>query len=191
MRLVIVGAPGAGKGTQASGIASHFGIPAISTGEIFRANIKNQTDLGVQVAAIIADGGLVSDEITDAIVADRLDQADAAEGFLLDGYPRNEHQVEALDGYLADHGAKLDAVISLVVDPEVLVDRLLKRAAIEGRADDNEATIRHRMEVYTAETEPLLTIYRQRGLLLEVNGLGDVAEVGQRITAALEERLGR
>ncbi len=185
MRLIILGPPGAGKGTQASRIAEHFGIPAISTGDIFRANIKNETELGQQVKAILAAGGYVSDEITNAIVEDRLGQDDCARGFLLDGYPRTLAQVEALDGMLAASGGSLDRVLELTVDDDVVVGRLLKRAEIEGRADDTEEVIRERMAIYHRETKPLSDTYRERGLLVEVDGDGEVDAVTERITSAL------
>lgn len=177
-----MGAPGAGKGTQASRIAARYDIPAISTGSIFRQNITDGTPLGVQVKAIMDAGQLVSDEITDQIVADRLAQPDAANGWLLDGYPRNLHQVGALD----EAGHQVDAVISLVVDEESLIARLLKRAEIEGRSDDNEDTIRTRMQVYTADTEPLLQTYAERGLLVEVDGEGDIDEVTESVINELD-----
>ncbi|MBE6477963.1 MAG: adenylate kinase [Propionibacteriaceae bacterium] len=186
MRLLIMGAPGAGKGTQAVGIAEHYGIPAISTGDIFRANVKQGTELGKQVSAIMAAGNYVPDELTEQIITNRLDEADAADGWLLDGFPRTLHQVEALGAYLAEHSAGLDAVICLDVDPEDLIARLLKRAGIEGRADDNEETIRHRMDVYLESTQPLLDTYEQQGLLVRVDGNGTVEEVGARITAAVD-----
>ncbi|MPM75792.1 adenylate kinase [bioreactor metagenome] len=185
MRLIIMGAPGAGKGTQAPSIATHYGIPAISTGDIFRANVKQKTPLGLKVEAIMAAGDYVPDELTEQIVADRLDQDDAQSGFLLDGFPRTLHQVGALDDYLAEHGHQLDAVLSLSVDTEALIQRLLKRAQIEGRADDSEETIRHRMDVYQQDTSPLIDDYRDRGLLIEVDGDGQIAEVSERIFAAL------
>jgi adenylate kinase len=185
MRLIILGPPGAGKGTQASRIAEHYGIPAVSTGDIFRANIRNETDLGRQVKEILASGGYVSDEITNAIVEDRLVEDDCGPGFLLDGYPRTLAQVEALDGMLAAHGAALDHVLELVVDDDVVVGRLLKRAEIEGRSDDTEEVIRERMAIYHRETRPLSDTYRARGLLVEVDGDGAVDEVTERITAAL------
>lgn len=185
MRLIIMGAPGAGKGTQAPSIATHYGIPAISTGDIFRANVKQKTPLGLKVEAIMAAGDYVPDELTEQIVADRLDQDDAQSGFLLDGFPRTLHQVGALDDYLAEHGHHLDAVLSLSVDTEALIQRLLKRAQIEGRADDSEETIRHRMDVYQQDTSPLIDDYRDRGLLIEVDGDGQIAEVSERIFAAL------
>ncbi|MCI1747396.1 MAG: adenylate kinase [Acidipropionibacterium sp.] len=188
MRLLIIGAPGAGKGTQASAIASHYGVLAISTGDIFRANIKGGTELGKKVKAIMDAGDLVPDEVTDEIVVDRLGQPDAVGGFLLDGYPRNLHQVSALDTYLSGKGESLDAVISLEVDPELLTARLLKRAEIEGRSDDNEETIRNRMSVYSSQTEPLIDHYRQAGLLVPVDGVGEISEVHDRIVAALDAR---
>lgn len=195
MRLLIMGPPGAGKGTQAKGIAEHYGIPAISTGDIFRAISKadaaTASDLAIQVQEIMNSGGYVSDEITNQIVAERLGQPDAAEGFLLDGYPRTAGQVEALDQLLAEEGTQLDAVVSLEADQDELVARLLKRAEIEGRADDNEATIRKRQEVYVEQTADLLGLFAGRGLLVAVDGLGEIDEVGQRIFAALDARLGR
>ncbi len=144
MRLIILGPPGAGKGTQATRVADRLGIPAISTGDIFRANIKNETELGKQVKDILAAGGYVTDEITNAIVRDRLREDDAEGGFLLDGYPRTLAQVDALDAMLAEDGHVLDAVLELTVDEDAVVQRLLKRAEIEGRADDTEEVIRER-----------------------------------------------
>ncbi|WEV77987.1 adenylate kinase [Janibacter cremeus] len=185
MRLIILGPPGAGKGTQASRIAEHYEIPAISTGDIFRANIKNETELGKQVKEILASGGYVSDEVTNAIVADRLQQEDASRGFLLDGYPRTTAQVAALDEMLAESGQQVDKVLELVVDDEVVVGRLLKRAEVEGRVDDTEEVIRERMALYHRETEPLSAAYDQRGLLVRVDGVGEVDEVARRILDAL------
>ena len=185
MRLLILGPPGAGKGTQATRIAEHYGIPAISTGDIFRSHIKAGTELGRQVVAITSAGGYVSDEITNALVDDRLDQEDAVGGFLLDGYPRTVAQVEHLDGHLDETGHALDRVIELVVDDEVVVGRLLRRAEIEGRADDTEEVIRERMAIYHRETRPLSEAYAERGLLVEVDGEGSMDEVFDRIVRAL------
>ena len=187
MRLLIMGPPGVGKGTQAKGIAEHYGIPAISTGDIFRTNVKNQTPLGLEVARIMTEGSYVPDEITDAVVRDRLEQPDAAEGWLLDGYPRTVGQVHTLDELLAETDTAVDAVISLVADTDLLIDRLLKRAEVEGRPDDNLETITHRMAVYTEATDPLLAIYAERNLLVEVDGLGSIDEVRDRVTRALDE----
>jgi adenylate kinase len=188
MQLVIMGPPGAGKGTQAKLIAEHYGIPAISTGDIFRAMKTADTPLARQVREIMESGGYVSDEITNAIVADRLAQPDCNQGFLLDGYPRTLQQVQTLDDYLAESERPLNAVISLLADIEEVVARLLRRAVIDGRSDDNEETIRVRLQVYAEQTEPLLEVYRARGLLVEVDGHGEVQEVSERIFAALEAR---
>ena len=186
MRLVILGPPGAGKGTQAARIAGSFGIPAISTGDIFRANIKNETPLGRQVKEVLASGGYVTDEITNAIVRDRLREDDAAQGFLLDGYPRTLAQVDALDAMLAEDGHALDAVLELTVDEDAVVQRLLKRAELEGRVDDTEEVIRERQAIYRRETAPLAGVYAERGLLVQVDGMGEVDEVTARIDKALE-----
>jgi adenylate kinase len=185
MRLIILGPPGAGKGTQAAKIAGEFGIPAISTGDIFRANIKNETPLGLQVKEVLATGGYVTDEITNAIVRDRLFEDDAEQGFLLDGYPRTAAQVDALDAILAEHDHALDAVLELTVDEDAVVERLLKRAEIEGRVDDTEEVIRERQAIYRRETAPLTEVYSGRDLLVQVDGMGSVDEVFERVTAAL------
>ena len=184
-RLIIFGAPGAGKGTQATRIAQSLRIPAISTGDIFRFNIKNETALGRQVKEILASGAYVPDEVTSAIVRDSLLQPDAQAGFLLDGYPRTQAQVADLDDMLAAEGASLDAVLELTVDTDEVVQRLLKRAEIDGRADDTEDVIRHRMKVYDEETAPLAAVYRDRGLLHQVDGMGEMDEVSDRLTAVL------
>ena len=187
-RLLIVGPPGAGKGTQAVRLAETYGVPAIATGDIFRANIKNETPLGVQVKAIIDAGDYVSDELTNALVKSRLEEADAREGFLLDGYPRTLDQVAFLEELLAGKGQALDAVIQLVADQDEVVARLRNRALEQGRTDDTEDAIRHRQEVYLRETNPLIAVYESRGLLVEVDGLGAVDEVAERIASALSAR---
>jgi adenylate kinase len=186
MQLLIMGPPGAGKGTQAKLIAGHYEIPAISTGDIFRAMKTSDTPLARQVRAIMESGGYVSDEITNEIVKDRLARSDCDAGFLLDGYPRTLQQVQTLDDYLAETDRALDAVLSLVADTDEVVARLLRRAEIEGRSDDNEETIRVRLQVYAEQTEPLLEVYRPRGLLVEVDGLGEIDDVSERVFAALD-----
>jgi adenylate kinase len=186
MRLIIMGPPGAGKGTQAKFIAEHFKIPAISTGDIFRANVSKGTPLGVQAKQFMDEGEYVPDEVTNLMVRDRIDEPDAVSGFLLDGYPRTLSQVEELDGMIKFTGHELDAVLVLTVDQEEIVQRLLQRAQVEGRTDDTEDVIRRRQEVYGAETEPLIEIYRGRGILIEIDGMGEVEDVTQRIFDALD-----
>ena len=186
MRLILMGPPGAGKGTQATTVAAHFGIPAISTGDIFRANVSQGTPLGVEAKRYMDAGDYVPDEVTNRMVRNRIDEPDAAPGFLLDGYPRTTAQVEELDGMITYTGHKLDAAVVLTVDPDELVKRLLQRAQTEGRADDTEDVIRRRQEVYTEQTEPLVELYRARGILVEVDGMGEVGEVTERIFAALD-----
>jgi adenylate kinase len=185
MRLLIMGPPGAGKGTQAVSLAERIGGAHISTGDIFRANVRDQTELGRTAQQFMDAGEYVPDEVTNAMVKDRLAQDDARDSFILDGYPRTVDQVSTLDGILDELGTKLDGVIELVVDPEELIQRLLKRAETSGRADDTEAVIRHRQEVYIAETAPLLEVYGQRGIVIKVDGMGEVDEVTQRIDASL------
>jgi adenylate kinase len=186
MRLVLMGPPGAGKGTQARFVAQHFGIPAISTGDIFRANVSEGTPLGKEAQRYMDAGEYVPDEVTNSMVRNRIDEPDAVRGFLLDGYPRTLAQVEELDGMIAFTGHRLDAVVVLTVDDDVLVERLLQRAAVEGRADDTEDVIRRRQELYIEQTAPLIEVYRARDLLIEVDGLGEVDDVTQRIFAALD-----
>jgi len=187
-RLLIVGPPGAGKGTQSARLTEQFGIPAIATGDIFRANIKNQTPLGVEVKAIVDAGDYVPDSLTNALVTHRLEEPDALDGFLLDGYPRTLDQIAFLDELLAKRGQGLDAVIQLVADQEEVVTRLRKRAIEQGRTDDTEEAIRHRQEVYARETAPLIPVFRERGILIEVDGLGDIDDISARIREALAER---
>ncbi|MFE3998192.1 adenylate kinase [Nocardioides sp. YIM B13467] len=186
MRLIIMGPPGAGKGTQAKFIAEHFEIPAISTGDIFRANVSQGTPLGVEAASYMDKGEYVPDSITNLMVRNRIDEPDAAQGFLLDGYPRTLAQVEELDGMIKYTGHALDAVVVLTVDKDEIVQRLLQRAELEGRADDTEDVIRRRQEVYLEETAPLIEVYKGRGLVHEIDGMGDVDDVTKRIFDELD-----
>lgn len=190
MRLILMGPPGAGKGTQAKVIADRLGVPAISTGDIFRANVSQQTPLGVEAQRYMDAGEYVPDEVTNAMVRSRIAEPDAEKGFLLDGYPRTVAQVEELDSMLAERGEAIDAVVVLTVDQDEVVQRLLKRAEIEGRADDTEDVIRRRQEIYTEQTAPLLEVYAGRGLLIEVDGLGAVDEVSSRVFSALDSASG-
>ena len=185
MRAILLGPPGAGKGTQAARLAERFGIPAISTGDIFRANVKGGTELGLRAQEFMNAGALVPDEVTNLMVRDRLAQDDAAGGFLLDGYPRNPEQAIELDEMLAASGVSLDVAIEITADPAVVTERLLKRAQIEGRADDTAEVISTRLEVYAASTAPLTAFYAGKGLLVQVDGIGEVDEVTDRLVAAL------
>jgi adenylate kinase len=186
MRLVILGPPGAGKGTQAKRIAERVGIPAISTGDIFRKNIADRTELGVLVDEIVKSGKYVPDEVTNDLVRNRVAESDCEPGFLLDGYPRTTAQVDELDSMLRNMGCELDAVLELTVDTDEVVERLLKRAETEGRADDTEDVVRHRLDVYFEQTAPLVDVYSDRRLLLKVDGMGEIDDVTSRLTKALE-----
>lgn len=186
--LLIVGPPGAGKGTQAARIAATLGVPAVSTGDIFRQNIKEQTELGQRVSAILDAGEYVPDSLTNELIDDRLAQPDAEAGYLLDGYPRTAGQVEFLDGINLRRGEQIDAVIRLVADSDEVVRRLMLRAQEQGRSDDTEEVVRHRLDMYERETAPLIAIFGERGLVLEVDGIGSVDEVTERIVAGLAER---
>lgn len=185
-RLLIIGPPGSGKGTQAVRITDRLGIVAISTGDIFRANVKGGTPLGVEAKKYMDAGDYVPDSVTNRMVRDRLKQDDVANGFLLDGYPRTSAQVDELDSILEENGTALDVVLQLTADPEELVARLLKRAEIEGRADDTEEVIRHRLDVYEKQTQVVVDRYLERGIVRHVDGLGDIDEVTQRVLGALE-----
>ncbi|RRD30991.1 adenylate kinase [Actinomyces bowdenii] len=186
--MVLMGPPGAGKGTQAARIAERLSIPAISTGDIFRANIAQGTDLGARAKEYMDRGEYVPDAITNAMVAERLGRPDCAQGFLLDGYPRTQDQVGELDAMLAAHGQALDVVVEITAETEAVVARLLKRAGEQGRADDTEPVIRRRLEVYAESTEPLVAHYAERGLLVRVDGMGGIDEVAQRLMEALAAR---
>lgn len=185
MRLLVMGPPGAGKGTQAAVIARQLGIPHISTGDIFRANVSEGTPLGIEAKRYMDAGEYVPDGVTNAMVRDRLAQDDCAPGFLLDGYPRTVEQVGELDGMLTASGHSLDRVIELTVDTDVVVGRLVKRAADQGRTDDTEDVIRRRLEVYADQTAPLIAVYDSRGILVRVDGMGEISDVTTRVLAAI------
>ncbi len=184
-RLVIMGPQGSGKGTQAARLAKHLGVPTISTGDIFRANIAGGTALGALAQEYTGRGELVPDEVTNDMVRNRLAEPDAADGFILDGFPRNAAQVTALDEILDGLGVRLDVVVQLTAERGELLARMRKRAEIEGRADDTEEVIARRLDIYDAETAPLAAAYAERGLLVSVNGIGDVDEVTARLLGAL------
>ncbi len=185
-RLLIVGPPGAGKGTQAARLAQELAIPAISTGDIFRANVSGQTELGVLAKSYMDKGEYVPDSVTNDMVRSRLDEDDARDGFLLDGYPRTLDQVEALDGMLTELGTELDAVLLLVVETDAVIERLVARGQEQGRSDDTEETIRRRLEVYAEQTAPLIDVYDKRGLVRRVDGMASIDQV----TASLRDALG-
>jgi adenylate kinase len=189
-RLILLGPPGSGKGTQGALLAGHLGVPAISTGAIFRHNMEAGTALGLEAKGYMAQGHLVPDSVTNAMVAARLAEPDAAQGFILDGYPRNTEQAGVLDGILEQHGWSIDAALELVLDEERAVQRMLHRAELEGRADDTEPVIRERLVVYHQLTEPISALYRARGNLVTVDGEGTVEAVTERIKAALQAALG-
>jgi adenylate kinase len=181
-RVVLVGPPGAGKGTQAAALSDKLGVPHISTGELFRAHIGDETELGRSVKRYLDAGRLVPDEVTNELVRERLAEPDAGAGFLLDGFPRNVAQADLLRKILADCSTALDAVVELAVDDNVLVERLLAR----GRGDDTEEVIRHRQQVYRSETAPLLDYYRD--VLVTVDGIGEVEEITARVLNELRDR---
>jgi adenylate kinase len=188
MKLLLIGPPGAGKGTQASKLSEVFGIPAISTGDIFRENVKNQTPLGLEAKSFMDSGEYVPDELTNKLVRDRLQNPDCVNGFLLDGYPRTNDQVDYLDSILKQTDSQLDAVIQLTADTNEVVRRLAKRAIEQGRSDDTEEVLRNRLSVYEAQTAPLITIYASRGKLIKVDGLGEIQQVTERIVEALNAK---
>ena len=187
--VVLMGAPGAGKGTQAKRLEALLGLPQVATGDLFRANLKNQTELGKLARTYMDKGELVPNEVTIAMVRDRLSQPDCEAGAILDGFPRTLAQAEALDELLQEFGAKIAVVPYIHVAQEVLVKRLAKRAEIEGRADDNEETIRTRMQVYESETAPLLDYYQNRGLLVKINGEQAIDDVSADLTAVIRQEM--
>lgn len=185
MRIVFMGPPGAGKGTQAALLSKKLGIPHISTGDIFRANASEGTPLGKEAQSYMDAGEYVPDGVTNAMVRDRLTQDDARPGFILDGYPRTVEQVAELDAMMRSAGTKLDRVIELTVDVDVVVDRLIRRSAEQGRTDDTEDVLRRRLQVYAEQTAPLIEVYQDHGLLSQVNGLGDISAVTAAIVLAV------
>lgn len=187
-RLLIVGPQGSGKGTQGVRLGEALSIPVISTGDVFRANVSAGTPLGQQVKAIIEAGDLVPDSLTSEIVRDRLTQDDASNGFLLDGYPRNLGQVGDLDAFLEGRGEALDAVIELSVPRDESIARLSQRAIEQGRTDDTEEVIANRLAIYERETAPILDVYRERGIVDAIDGVGSLDEIADRIAAALAAR---
>lgn len=188
-RLIIMGPPGSGKGTQAEHIARHFGIPAISTGDLFRAHVRDKTELGLEAGEYMDRGEFVPDHVTTDMLKQRMEEADASDGFLLDGYPRTVIQIGALDEMLAVRGKPLEAVLALTAADDELVARMLRRAQEQGRSDDTEAVIQRRLELYRDETQPVVTAYSQRGILLMVDGSGAREAITAAAIAAVERAL--
>jgi adenylate kinase len=185
-RMLIIGPPGSGKGTQAERISERLGVVAISTGDIFRENVRGETPLGIEAKKYMDNGDFVPDSVTNKMVRDRLKQEDAAQGFLLDGYPRTTAQVDELADILGSEDQSLDVVLQLTADDEELVRRLLGRAKDAGRSDDNEAVIRHRLDLYHEQTEAVVARYAERGILARVDGIGGIDEVTDRVMKAIE-----
>jgi len=185
MRLVLLGAPGSGKGTQAARLREHLQVPHISTGDLLRAAVRAGTPLGLQAKAVMESGGLVSDEIVLGMLEERLTAGDTGNGFILDGYPRNLAQANALDTLLARLHQPVDVAVQLDVDTELLIGRLAGRAQVEGRADDTPEAVRNRLKIYDEATAPVVEFYRQSGRLVHLDGVGTMDEVFQRIVEAL------
>ncbi len=187
--MLLFGPPGAGKGTQAQVLSSEHGIPQVASGDLFRHHLSQQTELGKLAKRYMDRGELVPDGVTIGMIRDRLQQPDATGGALLDGFPRTVPQAEALDGLLAECGGRVDVVLAIKVREEVLLERLAGRALTSGRADDKPEVARHRIKVFLEQTAPVEAFYRVRGVLVEINGEGTVAEVSDRIRAAVQARL--
>ncbi len=185
--IILIGPPGAGKGTQAKMLERSLGLPQVSTGDLFRYNLKNETELGKLARTFMDKGELVPDEVTVAMVKDRLGQEDAANGAILDGFPRTQAQADALDKMLVQLGGRITVVPNIVVEREELVQRLVKRSQIEGRSDDTEDTIRNRMRVYEEQTKPLLDYYEQQGLVVDVDGQQSIEAVQQDLHRVIEQ----
>lgn len=187
MRLILLGPPGAGKGTQAKILVEAYGIPQLSTGDILRSAIAAQTPLGIEAKAVMDRGDLVSNDVVNGIVSERLDAEDCQPGFILDGFPRTIAQAEALDAMMAEKGIKLDAVIEITADADELVRRVIQRAKESGgaRADDNEDVLRNRLDIYQNQTAPLVAYYADQGLLKTVNGMAPVDQVTAAMKAAI------
>ncbi|WP_431229655.1 adenylate kinase [Paenarthrobacter nicotinovorans] len=188
-RLIIMGPPGSGKGTQAEHLARHFGIPAISTGDLFRAHVRDKTELGLEARAFMDKGEFVPDHVTTDMLKQRMEEPDAADGFLLDGYPRTVIQIGALDEMLAARGQPLEVVLALTAPDSELLARMLRRAQEQGRSDDTEDVIQRRLELYREETQPVLTAYTKRGILLTVEGTGERESITRAAIAAVEGAL--
>lgn len=186
MRLVLLGAPGGGKGTQAAQLKDELNVPHISTGDLLRGAVQAGTPLGLKAKAVMEAGDLVSDDLVLGILEDRLAEDDASHGFILDGFPRNLVQCEMLDGLLSRIDQPIDVAVNIVVPEDVIVERIAGRAELEGRADDNEQTVRNRLKVYREQTAPVVDYYAERDLVHTVDGLGTVDEVFTRIMAALK-----
>jgi len=190
MRIVFLGPPGSGKGTQAKLLAECLKVPAISTGDMLRAAVREGTPLGLQAKAVMEAGELVSDDLMIGLIRERISQPDARPGFLLDGFPRTVEQALALDGLLKGNEKRLSAVVNLSVPEAVLIDRLAGRSGQENRSDDRRETVLERLRVYRQKTEPLIEFYRRRGLLTDVDGVGEVSEIADRISRAVAPAVG-
>lgn len=183
LKIVLLGAPGSGKGTQSEKLVAEYGVPQVSTGDLLRNAVAQETELGLEAKKAMDAGELVSDDIVVGMIRDRLTQPDAENGFILDGFPRSQAQAVVLDELLAELGRPLQRVVHLKVDKEEIVQRLMAR----GRADDNEEIIRNRMEVFQEQTQPLVRYYEEKGLLAEVEGVGELDDIFARIKAALDD----